>query len=164
MTVHRPLTALLLSLALAAGLGACGETKVTTETTARGEKNEGTAVTLKAALTGAEEVPGPGANPAVGAAQVEVSGTRICPDLNVTMGEKPTAAHIHQGAKGTSGPVFIDLQPEFTPGESAFTSKKCVDVPADKAAALISNPSGYYLNVHSAEHPNGAVRGQLDKF
>lgn len=171
MTVPRPLTVLLLSLGLAAGLPACGDgdqgdedTKVTTETTTGGERTEGTAVTLKAALSGTEEVPGPGASPGVGAARVEVSGTKVCPDLNVTTGEKPTVAHIHSGAKGASGPVVVDLKPEFAPGESGFTSKKCVDVPAETTAAIIANPSAYYLNVHSAAFPNGAVRGQLDKF
>lgn len=172
MTVCRPLTTLVLCLGLAAGFAACGgdddkgdDTKVTTETTTGGVKTEGTTVTLKAPLSGADEVPGPGANPGVGAALVEVSATQACADLKVTMGEKPTAAHIHQGAKGASGPVVVDLKPEFTPGESAFTSpKKCVDVPAEISAALVANPSAYYLNVHSDAHPNGAVRGQLDKF
>lgn len=152
-------------------LGACGdgggdgdETEVTTQTTAGGEKTDGSTVTLKAPLTGAEEVPGPGANPGVGAAQVAISGTKVCPDLNVTLGEKPTAAHIHQGAKGADGPVVVDLKPEFTAGESAFTSKTCVEAPADTTAALMANPSGYYVNVHSATYPNGAVRGQLAKF
>jgi CHRD domain len=170
VTRRRPLTALVLSLGLATGLGACGgddegdQTKVTTQTTASGEKKDGPAVTLKAPLSGAEEVPGPGADPGVGAALVEISGTKVCPDLKVTMGEKPTKAHIHQGAKGVSGPVVVDLQPEFTPGESAFTSKKCVDAPAEITTALVANPSAYYLNVHSDAHPDGAVRGQLDKF
>lgn len=171
MTVPRPLTALLLSLGIAAGLAACGDddkgdedTKVTTETTAGGEKTDGTGTTLKAPLNGAEEVPGPGANPGVGAALVNIAGTKVCPELKVTMGEKPTAAHIHQGAKGASGPVVVDLKPEFTSGESAYESKTCVEVPADTAAQLIANPEAYYLNIHSAEHPNGAVRGQLTKF
>lgn len=171
MTVRRPLTALVLCLGLAAGFAACGgdddkgdDTKVTTETTAGGEKTDGTAVTLKVQMTGAEEVPGPGADPAVGRALVDVGGTRVCPDLKVTMGEMPTAAHIHKGAKGASGPVVVDLKPEFTPGESAFTAKTCVDVPADTSAALIADPEGYYLNVHSGSYPNGAIRGQLTKF
>jgi len=171
MILRRPLTALFLSLGLAAGLVACGDdskgdkdTKVTTETSAGGEKTDGTSVSLKAPLTGAAEVPGPGADPGVGAALVDISGTKVCPDLKVTMGEKPTAAHIHQGAKGAAGPVVVDLKPEFTPGESAYTSKTCVDVPAETSAALIANPSAYYVNVHSDGHPNGAVRGQLDKF
>lgn len=163
------LAALLLPLTLV--LGACGDgddsgdgTEVTTQSTASGEKTDGGTVTLSAALTGTEEVPGPGANPAVGAARVEISATKVCPELNVTMGEKPTAAHIHRGAKGAAGPVVVDLKPEFTAGESAFTSETCVDAPADTTAALIANPSGYYVNVHSATYPNGAVRGQLAKF
>jgi hypothetical protein len=163
------LVAALLPLAVIAG--ACGgdddkgeDTKVTTETTAGGEKTDGTSVTLKAPLSGADEVPGPGITPGVGAALVEVSGTKVCPDLKVTMGEKPTVAHIHKGAKGAAGPVFVDLKPEFTSGESAYQSKTCVDVTAEQSAALIADPQAYYVNVHSDGHPNGAVRGQLDKF
>lgn len=173
MTAPRRLAAIVLTLGLAGGLGACGGddeddgTEVSTETTASGEKTDGTegrAATLKAPLSGAEEVPGPGADPAVGAALVEVSATQVCSDLKVTMGEKPTKAHIHRGAKGTSGPVVVDLNPTFTPGESAFTSKSCVDAPAETTAALIADPAGHYLNIHSAAHPDGAVRGQLAKF
>ena len=152
-------------------LGACGGddkdgdgTKVTTESTAGGEKTDGSAVTLKAALSGTEEVPGPGANPGVGAALVDVSGTKVCPTLKVTMGEKPTVAHIHQGAKGAAGPVFVDLKPEFTSGESAYESKTCVDITGEQSAALLANPESYYLNIHSDAHPNGAVRGQLARF
>ena len=165
------MTPLLLSLTLATGLGACGgddkdkDTKVTTETsTPGGQKTEGTAVSLKAALNPADEVPGPGAKDGVGAGLVDVAGTKVCSDLKVTMGEKPTKAHIHQGAKGTSGPVVVDLMPSFTAGEAAYTSKTCVEAPAEKAADLIANPAGYYLNVHSDGHPDGAMRGQLATF
>lgn len=168
MRFNRLVVALLPLVVLA---GACGgdddkgdDTKVTIGTSAGGEKTDGTSVTLKAPLSGADEVPGPGITPGVGAVLVEVSGTKVCPDLKVTMGEKPTAAHIHKGAKGAAGPVFVDLKPEFTSGESAYQSKTCVDVTADQSAALIADPQAYYVNVHSEGHPNGAVRGQLDKF
>lgn len=174
MTVPRRVTAIVLAvgvLGVLGGLGACGGddgdgTQVTTETTAPGEKTEGadgSAATLKAPLSGTEEVPGPGADPAVGAALIDVSATRVCADLNVTMGEKPTKAHIHQGAKGTSGPVVVDLNPSFAPGESAFTSRGCVDAPAEVTAAIVADPGGHYLNIHSDAHPDGAVRGQLAK-
>ncbi|HKY75096.1 MAG TPA: CHRD domain-containing protein [Acidimicrobiia bacterium] len=162
----RILTAVVLSLALAA----CGgddeegkDTEVTTETTTGGTKTDGTAAGLKATLSGAEEVPGPGANPAVGAALVDIAGTKVCSDLKATMGEKPTKAHIHQGAKGASGPVVVDLMPAFNPGEAAFTSKTCVETAADTAAKLIADPAGYYVNIHSEGHPDGAMRGQLAK-
>jgi hypothetical protein len=31
------------------------------------------------------------------------------------------------------------------------------------AQAIISNPSGYYFNIHTALTPGGAIRGQLVK-
>jgi CHRD domain-containing protein len=167
----RALTTILLSFGLATGLAACGgdddkgkDTKVTTETTAGGEKTDGTVASLKAALSGAEEVPGPGVNPGVGAALVDIAGTKVCSDLKVTMGEKPLKAHIHQGAKGVSGPVVVDLMPAFTSGEAAYTSETCVETTADTAAQVIDDPAGYYLNIHSDGNPDGAMRGQLAKF
>ena len=170
MSARRPLAAILLPFALAAGLGACGGdgkgkgTKVTTETSGHGENTQGTAVTLKAALKGTDEVPGPGVANGVGAFIIDIGGTKGCYDLKATMGEKPTKAHIHQGAAGAVGPVVVDLMPAFQPGESAFTAKSCVDLPSDLAARLIADPSAYYVNVHSEGHADGAMRGQLGKF
>ncbi|HEV8626844.1 MAG TPA: CHRD domain-containing protein [Acidimicrobiia bacterium] len=171
MITLRPVTAILLFLGLAAVPGACGGdkdkdkgTKVTTETTAGGEKNDGTAVSLKALLSPAEEVPGPGVKDGVGAALIDIAGPKVCSDLKATMGEKPLKAHIHQGAKGASGPVVVDLMPAFNPGESAYTSRTCVETTADTASQLIADPAGYYVNIHSDGHPDGAMRGQLAKF
>ena len=169
MVLLRPLaTAVLAVLAFSACGGGGGkdkDTKVTTTGTAGpGVKNEGTPVSLKAPLSGAEEVPGPGVKDGVGAFLFDVTATKGCYTLKVTMGEKPTMAHIHQGAKDASGPPVVDLQPSFTPGESAFEAKSCVDLPADTAAKLIGDPAAYYVNVHSDAHPDGAVRGQLAKF
>jgi len=166
--LRRSLSPLALSLLLAVGIGACGgdgdkddDTQVTTQTTAGGEKTEGTAVSLKAALTPAEEVPGPGVKDGVGTAAVDIAGQKVCSDLKVTMGEKPLKAHIHKGAKGASGPVVVDLMPAFNPGESAYTSKTCVETTADTVAQLTADPAGYYVNIHSDVHPDGAMRGQL---
>lgn len=166
MIALRILAVIILSL----GVAACGgddeegkDTEVTTATTAGGEKTDGTAASLKATLSGDQEVPGPGANPAVGAALVDIAGTKVCSDLTATMGEKPTKAHIHQGAKGASGAPVVDLMPAFNPGEAAFTSKTCVETTPDIAARLIADPAGYYVNIHSDAHPDGAMRGQLSK-
>ena len=168
MTPRRLLAVVLVAVAFVAcgGDGDDGkDTEVTTQTsTPGGEKTDGTAASLKASLSPAEEVPGPGVKDGVGNAQVDVAGPKVCSDLKATMGEKPTKAHIHQGAKGASGPVVVDLMPAFEPGEAAFTSKTCVDTTADIAAKLIADPAGYYVNIHSAGFPDGAMRGQLAKF
>ena len=162
---------LLTAIALTVAFAACGgdgddgkDTKVTTETSTGGTKTEGTAVTLKALLSGAEEVPLQGVKDGVGAALIDIAGPKVCSDLKATMGEKPTKAHIHQGVKGASGAVVVDLMPAFNPGEAAFTSKTCVETTAEKAAQLIADPAGFYVNIHSDGHPDGAMRGQLAKF
>jgi hypothetical protein len=43
------------------------------------------------------------------------------------------------------------------------SSEGCVDVERDLATAILRDPSAYYVNVHNAELPDGAVRGQLSK-
>jgi len=167
----RLLAASFLSLVLATTVGACGgdkdkgnDTKVTTETTTGGEKNNGTAALFKARLSATEEIPGPGVKDGVGAALIHIAGTKVCSELKATMGEKPTKAHIHQGAMGASGPVVVDLMPAFTPGEAAQVSNTCVETTANTASQIIGNPAGYYVNIHSDGHPDGAMRGQLAKF
>ena len=167
LAAARPLAAVAVALALVScgGSGKDKQTKVTTTGTAGpGVKTDGTALSLKAALTGAEEVPGPGVKDGVGAFLIDLAGSKGCYTLKATMGEKPTMAHIHQGAKGASGPPVVDLMPSFEPGESAFTAKRCVDIPADTVRRLFGGPAGYYVNVHSDGHPDGALRGQLANF
>jgi hypothetical protein len=39
----------------------------------------------------------------------------------------------------------------------------CATVAKDVAEDMIKNPGNYYVNVHNAEFPGGAIRGQLSK-
>jgi hypothetical protein len=64
------------------------------------------------------------------------------------------AAHIHKGRPGVAGPVVV-------PFGKTYKSKGCVQAPAAVAAAIASSPSAYYVNVHNAKYPAGALRGQL---
>ena len=66
------------------------------------------------------------------------------------------AAHIHKGGPGVAGPVVV-------PFGAAYKSKGCVKAPAAVAAAIQKRPGAYYVNVHNAKYPAGALRGQLSE-
>ena len=68
-----------------------------------------------------------------------------------------TAAHIHKGAKGANGPVVV----AFVTKSIGTGKLSCIIVPAASAKAIIKNPKGFYINVHTKKFPNGAVRAQL---
>jgi hypothetical protein len=115
---------------------------------------------IKANLTGAAEVPGPGDPDGGGTVQVTLNPDKneVCYDLTVTKVDEATAAHIHEGAVGKDGPVKLGL--DAPKGGSA---KGCKTADAAVVKDIMANPANYYVNVHNAAHPNGAVRGQLAK-
>ncbi|HKX83673.1 MAG TPA: CHRD domain-containing protein [Pyrinomonadaceae bacterium] len=116
---------------------------------------------LSAALTGAAEVPGPGDTDGSGTALIQINQgqTQVCFELSVLKIDTPNAAHIHEGAVGTAGPVVVTLT---APGANG-TSKGCVDASKELIMRLRQTPENFYVNVHNAAFPNGAVRGQLAK-
>jgi hypothetical protein len=72
----------------------------------------------------------------------------------------PTAAHIHAGVRGVDGPVVVPLftSPRTTGG---FASGTVTVADPTLLAALQSDPSGFYTDLHTTAFPDGAVRGQL---
>jgi hypothetical protein len=73
-----------------------------------------------------------------------------------------TALHLHVAARGDEGPHWIDFfNNQNFPGEDGKSSG-CVSATQDKIRAVIDNPAGYYLNVHSTAFTKGAIRGQLN--
>jgi hypothetical protein len=115
---------------------------------------------LAATLSGDAEVPGPGDPDGSGTFSLTVNPGQeeICFVLTVADVDTPTAAHIHSGAPDESGPPVVTLE---APADGS--SEGCVDVERDLATAILRDPSAYYVNVHNAELPDGAVRGQLSK-
>jgi len=81
-----------------------------------------------------------------------------CYIMNVTGIEPATMAHIHRGGAGTDGPPVVTLE---APADGS--SGGCQPIAADLAQALLANPAGFYVNVHNATFPRGAIRGQLQK-
>ena len=115
---------------------------------------------LQANLTGAAEVPGPGDPDGTGTAQITVNPgqKRVCYKLRVSNIAPATAAHIHEAAPTAAGPVVVTLG-----APTSGTSSGCVTVTRALALEILKDPGDYYVNVHNAAFPAGAVRGQLAK-
>ena len=69
-----------------------------------------------------------------------------------------TGAHIHRGAAGVDGPVVLPLQQATGGGW-----RGCSGDTDWVQAAFNEGLRNYYVNVHTAEYPNGAIRGQLQQ-
>ena len=109
-------------------------------------------------MTGAQEVPGPGDPDGSGTAVIRLNRgkSQICYSLTVTGIAPAIAAHIHVGPAGVAGPVVVPL---IAPNSGS--SSECKTVDRDLIVAIAQDPANYYVNVHNAEYPAGAVRGQL---
>lgn len=117
---------------------------------------------LRADLTGAAEVPGPGDAAANGGAVIRLDPAKseVCWELTAVGLDPPgDKAHIHRGVAGQAGSVVVTL----TPPDASGPSTGCA--PADGAliTELNDSPQGFYVNLHNTIYPNGAVRGQLTR-
>jgi hypothetical protein len=106
-------------------------------------------------LTGKQETP-PVKTMARGAGMIEVAADGSVSGKVETHGIKGTMAHIHEGAWGQSGPPIIALAPGphgtwAVPAGSKLTPHQYKEFLA----------GDLYVNVHSAAHPGGEIRGQL---
>ena len=119
---------------------------------------------LSASLTGGMEVPGPGDADGRGTAQIKFKKGQICYKLSWRNIEAPTAAHIHEAPPGEAGPVVVPLPLINVRGVNGAAPSRvhnCVDAPASLIADIQENPGDYYVNIHNATFPGGAIRGQL---
>lgn len=110
-------------------------------------------------MTGIQEVPGPGDPDGTGTVEVNVDPrqAQVCWNLYARQIDPATAAHIHRGAEGVAGPVVLML----TTPDAAGRSQGCANVDPNLARELAFQGHLFYVNVHNATHPNGAIRGQL---
>lgn len=119
------------------------------------------AQSLSAHLSGGAEKPNPGDPDGAGHATVKVDTAKneVCYTLSVEKIAAATMAHIHKAPADAAGPVAVPL----TKPDEAGKSSGCATVAPEVAKDIAANPGGYYVNVHNAEFPPGAVRGQLAK-
>ena len=129
---------------------------------AQGDNERNGGRKIAATLTGAAEVPGPGDDNGAGLFEARVNpGTeRICYTLAASSIDAATAAHIDAGGPGEAGDVVLTLD---TPDGDDDDSEDCQDIDRGLAQMLIQNTANYYVNVHNAAFPQGAIRGQLSK-
>lgn len=112
--------------------------------------------TYKAMLTGSEEVP---ATTTKGTGTVDVTYDSATKKLSWKgsysgLTGPATAAHFHGPADaGKNAGVEVPVTPATSPleGSATITETQASDLMAGKL----------YLNVHTAAHPNGEIRGQV---
>lgn len=157
---------------LAVGCGSSSPTEPTEGTT--------TTSTFTVPLSSANEVPaitnadvsGSGTATIVLTVTRDDSGTITSATANFQIsvtgfpaGTTVTKAHIHNGTRGVNAGIFVDTT--LASGEMAIANgsgsitKNGINVPADKAAAMLGDRAGHYFNVHTALNPDGAIRGQF---
>jgi len=109
-----------------------------------------------AAEVNAEGVPNQGDPDGTGTASLRVNPGhgRVCWTITVSGVAPVTAAHIHVAPPTAPGPIVVPLNP-YTGG--------CTDIDKALAHEIVRNPGAYYVNVHNAEFPAGALRGQLSQ-
>jgi hypothetical protein len=109
-------------------------------------------------MTGEQEAPGPGDPDGFGVASIfiDTDTNTVCWVLIARKIQLPAiGAHIHIAPRGVPGPIVVPLS---NPNEFGFAFGCRTDTDAD---AIVANPSGYYVNVHTVPFPAGAIRGQL---
>jgi hypothetical protein len=127
---------------------------------------KGPSTFLTAELTGDQEVPVPN-GPAVAdndgsaTALVQIKGDRVTFALRWKGIAAPSLGHIHEGKAGVNGGVKVGLFGTAMPATVTAAAGQVTVNDAQLAQDLRRNPSGFYVNLHTAEFPGGAVRGQL---
>jgi CHRD domain len=150
MPARIPCRALLLAAGAALALVGCE--------TVEEEVTEDIGNRFQAQLSGSAERPGPGDPDGTGMARIAINDAtnRVCTDLEVRMIGMVTAAHIHRGGPEVPGPVVITLDPPDD--NDADDCDTADDALVDEIRA---NPAAFYVNVHTADYPDGAIRGQI---
>ena len=112
---------------------------------------------VSAKLKGSNEAPVKGDPNGKGLAVIHFNATKgtTCWDFKGVTGiTKPTAAHIHKGKKGASGPIAVAFG-------TTYKASGCVKTPKATIEKIETHPNAYYVNIHNAKYPAGALRGQL---
>lgn len=112
---------------------------------------------FRAMLSG-DNVPGAADSDGWGRARIGIHQTthQLCTDLEVRSIGPVTSVQVYRGRAGEVGePVSRIERPDDD------DSWDCKQIGTALAQEIESNPSAFYVEVRTAEFPNGAIRGQL---
>ena len=110
---------------------------------------------IKITLGGDQEVP-PVTTSASGTGTIVINDDKSVSGSITTTGVVSVAAHIHEGAAGKNGPVSVPLVKAGDHGWTVAAGAKLTDAQFESFKA-----GNLYVNVHSAAHKGGEIRGQL---
>ncbi len=126
------------------------------------------AVHYTATMNAASETPA-NASTATGTANFVLNGNELHFTVTVNGLSGPaTMAHIHVGAKGAAGPPVYSFDIKkmasgtLAEGDIDLTKEVSKGVSGDSLKTLLNNGDAY-VNVHTAAHPGGEIRGQVMK-
>ncbi|HTV89687.1 MAG TPA: CHRD domain-containing protein [Stellaceae bacterium] len=111
-------------------------------------------------LTGASSVP-PVDTAGKGTADITYDPATRVVTWSITYGglaSPVTMAHFHHGGKGENGPVAVWLTKKGEPVSSPI--KGSATLTQDQAQQFLAGD--WYINVHTKDHPAGAIRGQVE--
>jgi Cu/Zn superoxide dismutase len=104
-----------------------------------------------------------------GRATLSFAGHTLRFNVNVKDLSGPaTMAHIHVGQVGVSGPPVYTFEIKkvasgnLARGSIDLSAKPAKGISGDSLMVLLNNGSAY-INVHTAAHPGGEIRGQIVK-
>jgi hypothetical protein len=153
------------SVFVAASLGAQGSTTVPRKNNtspAQPEKPITYTIDMKAGM----ETP-PNSGNASGHAKLTVGEHKLRYEIDVSDLSGPaTMAHIHIGAIGISGPPIVTFpvkaaaHGKIADGTIDLTAAMTKGVSSDSLMMLLNNGNAY-INVHTAAHGGGEIRGQI---
>jgi hypothetical protein len=119
---------------------------------------------LFAAMNGQNEIAngdrGAGDRNGGGSFSAVIDGRELCYGLTVRDIEDPVAAHIHRGGANVNGPIVVPLESLPVSGDPG-SSAGCTTLTRRLVRQIRENPRGFYVNVHTGDFQDGAIRGQM---
>ncbi|HLR26693.1 MAG TPA: CHRD domain-containing protein [Fodinibius sp.] len=115
--------------------------------------------TFEATLEGENEVPEV-ATDAEGSVTLTLEGDSIHVEGEFSgLTSDYAASHIHKGAEGENGAPIITLKPDVNSDKTSGSWDASYTLDNEQIRALKAD--SLYVNVHSANHKEGEIRGQL---